>query len=146
MSINDKPYLISRALTLIHSIPISRTRRFWEGLENGKIYGTKCVNCKLLYYPPQADCPKCMKNNMEWIELSRRGVLETYSASYLKPQGFDKHETPYIIGIARLPENVRVMGILTGVDVDNVKIGMEVEIYTGRDEEGFYTIYFKPTI
>jgi uncharacterized OB-fold protein len=35
----------SRPLNLIHDVPIVRTKMFWNGLKEGRIYATKCRDC-----------------------------------------------------------------------------------------------------
>lgn len=138
------PTMKSRPLTYIHDIPVLRVKRYWDGLAEGKIYATKCKSCGKLYYPPQGDCPECLKSDMEWVELTKEGVLETFVAAFLKPQGFEHFETPYIIAIARVPEGVRVMGLLKDIDYKDAKVGMRVEISTHIGEDGFPVIVFRP--
>jgi len=120
----------SRPLNLIHGVPIVKTKMFWDGLKEGRIYATKCRDCGKIYFPPQADCPKCLKSNLEWISLSSEGEIETFTESHLKPQGFTYYEKPYIIAIARVGD-VRVMGWLMNVkDERCVRVGDEVVLGT----------------
>jgi len=136
----------SRPLSFIHDVPITKTKMFWDGLKEGRIYATKCRDCGKIYFPPQVDCPKCLKSNFEWISLSNEGEIETFTESHLKPQGFTHYEKPYIIAIAKTPEEVKVMGWLEGVEVDNVKVGMKVEITSRIQPDGYPAIIFKPRI
>jgi uncharacterized OB-fold protein len=127
---------------LTHDIPISKTRTYWDGLKEGKVYATKCRKCGETYYPPQVDCPKCLASEVEWIRLLE-GNLETFTQVYLKPQGFGHYEQNYIVAIARTAEGVKVMGWLEEADVKNVKAGMSVEISAKTMPDGFPAIIFK---
>jgi len=140
----ELPTIKSRPLLFVHAIPISKTKRYWDGLAEGKIYATRCRICGELYYPPQADCAKCYRSEVEWVELSREGVLEAFTCSYLKPQAFEHFETPYIIAIAKLPEGVKIMGILKDVDCKEVRVGMRVAIESKIGDDGFPIIIFRP--
>jgi len=138
----EHPSIKSRTLTLAHDIPISRTKIYWDGLKDGKVYATKCKNCSQTYYPPQPDCPNCLSSNMEWIQISE-GTLETFTQAHLKPQGFTHYEENYIIAIAKTLEGVKVMGWLEETDIRNVKVGMHVEIIAKTMPDGFPTIILK---
>ncbi|MGC8606030.1 MAG: Zn-ribbon domain-containing OB-fold protein [Vulcanisaeta sp.] len=125
----EGPTIDSVPIVYRHKIPISKTVKYWDGLKEGKIYATRCRSCGAVYYPPQADCPYCGSSDVEWIELPREGILETFTRVYSRPQGYEEFE-PYIIAIARVG-NVRVMGWLINVkDERCVKIGDEVILST----------------
>jgi uncharacterized OB-fold protein len=47
-----------------------------------------------------------------------------------------KDELPYVVAMVELPEGVRMLGSLTGVDVEQVRVGMPVEAYAVEFEPG----------
>jgi len=140
---SEMPTLRSRKLEIIYNIPISKTLKFWEGLEKGKIYTTKCKNCGKLYFPPVADCAECYSSDMEWIELSGEGEIETFTHVIVKPASF-QDEPPYTVAIARLKEGIRALAWLTGVKKKDVKVGMKVRLMAKVTPEGRLTYEFKP--
>jgi uncharacterized OB-fold protein len=125
----DKPLTLksARTLHLTYNLPISRTSKFWKGLEEGKIYATKCQKCGKLHFPPVADCGDCGSSNLKWTELDGEGEIETFTQVVVKPASFSE-ESDYIVAIARLREGVRALAWLTGVERENVKIGMKVKL------------------
>jgi hypothetical protein len=139
----ELPSITSRPITFVHKVPVLKTRLFWDGLKEGKVYATKCRKCGKVYYPPQGDCAPCLSSNMEWVELNKDAVLETYTHALQRPAGFDQYE-PYIIAIARTREGVRVMGWLEGIKPEEVKVGMKLEMSTRKLPDGFLVITFKP--
>jgi hypothetical protein len=139
----ELPSITSRPITFVHKVPVLKTRLFWDGLKEGKVYATKCRKCGKVYYPPQGDCAPCLSSDMEWMELRRDVVLETYTHALQRPAGFDQYE-PYIIAIARTREGVRVMGWLEGTKPEEVKVGMKLEMSTRKLPDGFLVITFKP--
>lgn len=139
---SEYPSMKSRTLTLIHDIPISKTKIYWDGLKEGKIYATKCKKCGRVYYPPQVDCHNCLTSDVEWIQLLE-GNLETFTQVYLKPQGFSHYEHNYIVAIAKTAEGAKVMGWLEDMDVKTVKVGTSVKITAKTMPDGFPAIIFK---
>jgi len=140
---SEMPTLRSRKLEIIYNIPISKTLKFWEGLKEGKIYTTKCKKCGRLYFPPVADCAECYSSDMEWIELSGEGEIETFTHVIVKPASF-QDEPPYTVAIARLKEGVRALAWLTDVKKKDVKVGLKVKLVGKVTPEGRLTYEFKP--
>jgi uncharacterized OB-fold protein len=138
----EYPTIKSRTLTLTHEVPICKTKTYWEGLKAGKVYAAKCKKCGEIYYPPQADCPKCLTSQIEWVELSE-GEIETFTKVSLKPQGFNHYKEDFIIAIAKTPEGAKVMGWLENTDVENIKPGAHIKITAKIMPDGFPTIILK---
>ncbi len=67
-------------------------------LDQGKVMGTQCKNCGLVFFPPRADCHQCLAGAMEWFEVSGTGKLITYSKLEYAPIGFDD-DLPYTIAL-----------------------------------------------
>ncbi|SDG81505.1 Zn-ribbon domain-containing OB-fold protein [Microbacterium pygmaeum] len=82
------------------------TRTFWDGLRDGTFLTTRCQDCGHMTFPPKPVCPECWKSNVEWVELSGRGVLVSYTEVSAAPQMFE-HEAPYTLCIVDLDESVR---------------------------------------
>ena len=140
----ETPSITTRSITFTHKVPIIKTRRFWEKLREGEVYATKCRKCGRFYYPPQGDCAHCLSSDVEWVKLSREAILETYTHALQRPAGFDQYE-PYTIAIAKTKDGVRVMGWLEDVKLEEVKVGMKLEMSTRKLPDGFLVITFKPS-
>ena len=119
----------ARTLRITYNLPISRTSKFWQGLKDGKVYATKCKNCNKLYFPPVADCGACGSSEVEWVELSGEGEIVTFTQVLVKPASFS--EDPfYIVAIAKLKDGVKALAWLTGIEREDVKVGMKVKLVT----------------
>ncbi|MFQ5951710.1 MAG: Zn-ribbon domain-containing OB-fold protein, partial [Candidatus Geothermarchaeales archaeon] len=106
----------AHSLTLSYDIPIEGIKEFWDGIEKGKILTTRCKHCGSVFFPPQTDCPECLASDTEWIELSREAELEAYTKISYPPESFRKR-APYVVGIGRLKEGVRVLAWIIGADI-----------------------------
>jgi uncharacterized OB-fold protein len=137
------PAIKSREIKIVQEIPISKTLKFWEGLKQGKVYATKCVQCGKLYFPPAADCPDCLSSQMEWIELSNEAEIETFTHVVIRPTSFQQNK-PYTVAIGRLKEGVKVLAWLTGFKLSEIKVGMKVKLVAKLTQEGNPTYEFVP--
>jgi uncharacterized OB-fold protein len=106
---------------------ITKVGRFFEGLKENKLLGTKCKKCGTTYFPPRVDCSKCLADEIEWIELSGEGELATFTVNTTPPESFSKYGT-YIIGIVKLNDGPAVMTWLKDVKPEDAKVGMRLKI------------------
>jgi len=129
-----------RELSIRYTISVERIRRFFEGLTEGKVYATRCKHCGTAYFPPQADCPKCRRSDMEWIEIAGEGELLTYTIIYTKPSSF-AHYPDYTVGIARFPQGVNVLAWVRETDPKKLRVGMKVRLEVVRRQPENYLTY-----
>lgn len=104
---------------------IAKTNDFIDYLESGKVMGTRCRDCGLVFFPPRADCHQCLAGNMEWFEVSGAGRLVTYSKLQFAPVGFQE-DVPYCIALLDYGD-YKVFGRIAGdIAEEELKIGMEM--------------------
>lgn len=141
---SEEPVLHSRrTLSLRFDIPISRTHGFWDALRQGRLVTTKCTSCGNLSFPPQADCPRCMGNTFEWVDLGRHASLVTFTYVQITPASFADMD-PYIIAIGEFPAGVKVLAWLEGVQPENAKPGMKLRVEAKSSAEGNPYYVFVP--
>jgi uncharacterized OB-fold protein len=134
--LSEQPFLHSRrSLTLRFDIPISKTHEFWDALKEGRFVSTKCSKCGNISFPPQADCPKCMGSEFTWVDLGREAKLVTFTHVQITPASFVDSD-PYIIAIGQLPDGLKVLAWLEGVQREDAKPGMSLRIEGRTSKEG----------
>lgn len=74
---------------------------FLDGLREGKIYGTYCEKCGMVYVPPKIYCPYCYSQLDKWVEVKDEGRVVSAVASYYSSY-MEKLDKPEIIGIIKL--------------------------------------------
>ena len=102
--------------------------KYAEGLKQGKLLGLKCNDCGAYTAPPKKVCMECSSENLEVVELSGKGKLQTFTVLRVCPEGF---EPPYIVAIAETDEGPWLTGNLIDVDPDKATmelIGQKVKI------------------
>lgn len=106
----------------------AKVHDFIRFLEDGKIAGTRCKKCKKLYFPPRVDCESCLSDEMEWITLSDKCKLITYTNVHFAPPHF-RYDCPYPIALAQLEGSLRVFAPLSKeIKEEEIKIGMDLKL------------------
>jgi uncharacterized OB-fold protein len=104
---------------------ITKVNDFISYLEDGKVMGTRCKECGLFFFPPRADCHQCLTSDMEWVEVSGKGKLVTYSKLEFAPIGFGD-DLPYAIAVLDYGEYKIFGRISSDVPEDEIQVGMEM--------------------
>ncbi len=102
--------------------------KYTEALKEGKFLGLKCNQCGAYTVPPKKVCMECSSEDMEVVELSGKGKLQTFTVLRVPPEGF---EAPYIVAMVETKEGPWVTGNLVGVDPDKATMnlmGREVKV------------------
>ena len=140
----EEPTLHSRrTLTLRFNIPIGKTHRFWDALKLGRFVTTKCKVCGTISFPPQADCPKCMSSEFEWVDLGTEAKLVTYTYVQITPASFVSSD-PYIIAIGELSNGLKVLAWLEGVALRAARPGMKLRLEARDTQESNPYYVFVP--
>jgi uncharacterized OB-fold protein len=124
--------------------PDPETRRFWDALREHKLLFQKCQGCGTHFAPYQAICPKCWSDDVMDYKASGRGTVYTFSIVYRAPTPAFKPDLPYVVAIVELDEGVYFTTNLVGCPIDEVFIGMEVEVVFEDATEAFTLAKFRP--
>ncbi|MCG8637965.1 MAG: Zn-ribbon domain-containing OB-fold protein [Desulfobacterales bacterium] len=120
----------------------TRVNDFIDNLEQGKVMHTCCKACGEHFFPPRADCSKCLASDMEWQEVKGKGSLVSYSRLKYAPAGFEE-DLPYTIALLDYGR-YQVFGRLDGrLDPDEVKIGMDLSTVVNELPDGRLNYVFK---
>jgi uncharacterized OB-fold protein len=116
-------------------VPYSKVSDFAVYLKDGRLMGSVCEDCGFATFPPRADCPRCLSGKFAFSEISGRGSIYTYSTIAAAPTGFDDM-APYTVAVVDLEEGGRLLSwIGDTIPVDEVEIGMEVQVVPRLFEE-----------
>lgn len=120
---------------------ITRTNDFVGNLAEGRVTGTKCKGCGAIWFPPRADCVKCLGSEMEWFDVSGTGELVSFSELQYGPVGFED-DLPYTVALLDFGD-YKVFGrISKDVPYDELKIGMRMKAEVRELAEGQLTYVF----
>jgi len=101
---------------------------FITQLEAGKVMATRCRKCGGSYFPPKADCPKCLSSDVEWFEVKSQGKLASYTVVNYGPSGFE-NDAPYILALAKFDEGIQILARLSrDIEEKDIKMGMDLTV------------------
>jgi uncharacterized OB-fold protein len=122
----------------------TKVNDFVDHLEEGNVMGTRCKECGMVFFPPRADCYRCLTSNTEWFEISGSGRLVTYSKLEYAPVGFGE-DLPYCIALLDYGD-FKVFGRIGGeFPEDQIEIGMEMITVVNKLSNGQLNYVFKRT-
>jgi hypothetical protein len=104
----------------------TKVNDFIDYLEEGKVMGSRCKECGLVFFPPRADCYKCFSSDMEWFDVTGKGKLMAYSKLKYAPVGFDE-DLPYCIAVLDYGDYKIFGRIASDISEDEIKLGMELK-------------------
>ena len=113
--------------------------------ETPALEGSRCSNCGDTFYPPRHICLGCYHEGLDRVPLSSRGKLWTFTIARMTLPG-SLVSAPYVIAQVELPEGVMIPTVLTDVDPESVRIGMNLELVVEKatmDAQGNEVMTFK---
>lgn len=120
----------------------TKVNDFIDRLEQGKVSGTRCRECGMQFFPPRADCSKCLSNDMEWFDVEGAGKLLTYSKLKYAPIGFEE-DLPYCIALLDYGD-YKVFGrISSDLADEDIKVGMEMRAVVNKLSNGQLNYVFQ---
>ena len=138
----------------MHTKNVIAAREGWYTIdaERPRLIGSQCKGCQTYYFPKyDSYCrnPVCDSESFDQVELSHRGKIWSYTnAAYPPPPPFvadDPYELFAIAAVELEKERIVVLGQLaTGVGVDDVSIGDEVELTLetlNEDDDNEYIVW-----
>lgn len=114
---------------------VTRVNDFIDHLEQGRVAGTRCIDCGLTFFPPRADCCQCLTDHMDWFEVSGTGRLVTYSKLQYAPVGFEE-DLPYRIALLDYGDYKLFGRIGSDLADDEIEIGMSLQTVANRTSNG----------
>ena len=122
----------------------SETEAFWEATAEGTLLLPRCDDCDTVIWYPRAFCPACGEP---------RGHVDRGERARLRLQLHDQparrrsrtaSSAPYVLAYVELEEGPRMMTNIVDCDVDEVEIGMPVEVVFHDTGEGSALYRFRP--
>jgi uncharacterized OB-fold protein len=143
---SSRDIAVAAPIGMVSLAPNSWTEPFWVAAARHQLTVQRCLNCAVVRHPPGPFCPKCRTQPSEWVELSGRATLYSYTVirHALVPQLRDY--LPMVIAVVE-PEGAptaRLVANLVDVAVGDVVIGMPLEVVWEDAGDGVSVYRFRP--
>ena len=102
---------------------------FWTGGKDGEVRFLRCQTCGYYIHPPSPICPKDLSRDLAPSAVSGRATVHTFTVirqNYARPF---RDLVPYVVAMIELEEGPMMMGNLSDVDLDDVRVGLPVEVW-----------------
>ena len=132
------PYAWNAGETASHYLTCLRDKK--------KIFGKKCPKCSKVLVPPRKSCPFCFVDTAEWVPLSGKGEVDTFTI-VRRDTNLQPRKAPFAYAVIKLEgADTGFVHILGDVDVEEIKTGMKVEAVFAEERSGLVTDikYFRP--
>ncbi|MFQ5711426.1 MAG: Zn-ribbon domain-containing OB-fold protein [Candidatus Geothermarchaeales archaeon] len=132
----------------LYTVGVAGEKFFREIKENGRIMGTKCRRCGIVYVPPRTYCERCFEKLEEWVDVGKKGTVHTYTIAYVDVDESRLRE-PVVYAVVKIDgTSGGIVHKLGEVDLKDVDFSMPVEAVLKPPEEREGSIndivYFKP--
>ena len=120
------------------------TGRVWrEQPQRYQMMANKDTETGKIYFPPRLVAPGNLEATFEDVQLGGFGKVVTYTIIRVAPTPYGDL-APYALAVVETDERARLTCQITDIDVDDVKIGMEVEFEFRKlyDDNAASIIYY----
>ena len=99
---------------------------FWEAADREEFVGQRCGECGKYTFPPRPMCPVCHSLKREIVPLSGKGTVQSWTMPRHPPAlGFAE---PPIVAVIKLQEGINFVSNVVGIKLEDVKLGLPVEV------------------
>ncbi|MFE9755649.1 bifunctional MaoC family dehydratase N-terminal/OB-fold nucleic acid binding domain-containing protein [Streptomyces microflavus] len=104
---------------------------FWAGVAEHRLLIQRCTRCATLRFPWLPGCNACAGQEWDTVEASGEGTVFSHVVMHhpsfpaFDPSG---EGGPYAVALIELAEGVRIVGNVTGVPYDKVRVGLPVRL------------------
>ncbi len=94
---------------------------YWASVTDGAMQAQKCKSCSAMRYPPSACCPKCLGVETEWVTLSGKGTVLSWTTFHR--QYLPAYPAPSTIVAVQLEEGPMMISNIDETERASLKIG-----------------------
>jgi uncharacterized OB-fold protein len=98
---------------------------FFAEVRAGRLTAIRCTQCRELAIPPKEFCGSCGKRAWESVPLAGHGTIASFTVIRVAPRGH-VGQTPYAVAVVRLVEGVALLGRVTDLPLESLRVGLPV--------------------
>ena len=119
---------------------------FWDGCRNDELRMQRCAACKKYRWLPRPMCPHCNALEHEWVTVSGRGKVFSWTVIVHPVHPAANEKVPYNVAQVQLDEDPDLILVTNLVEIDNdaIRIDLPVEAVFVEYEPGVKIPQFRP--
>lgn len=134
----------AREIPLPLPVPTPTTQPFWDGAREGRLMLQRDRSTGEPFFYPRALAPGTLSDDLEWFEASGRGTVFSYTVDRRGSAPAFQAKAPYVIAIVELEEGPRITTNIVGCEIEDVHIGMPVEVAYEPVNDDITLVKFRP--
>ena len=122
-------------------------RPFWDGTQAKQLRLPRCTGCKRFNWYPQPMCPRCRSLGYDWVPVSGKGKLFSYTVVRRPFLQESAGKVPFIVVLVALDDcpYVRFVSNLIHSKPEEIYIGMPVEVVFMKASDEVTLPFFRRT-
>jgi uncharacterized OB-fold protein len=120
------------------------TRPFWEAAKRHELVMPRCTTCDHLFFYPRSECPRCFSATLEWVRVSGRGRLHSFTIVYQPANAAFRDSAPYVYAVVQLDEGPRLVSNVVQCDPEAVRVDMPLVAVFDAVTPEWTLVKFKP--
>lgn len=124
--------------------PQEDTEPFWAAAREHRLVVCRERSTGRHFFYPRSFDPATWSTDVEWVEVSGRATLVTYSVVHQNDLPPWHERVPYVVAIVELDEGPRLMTNIVGCDPGALRIGMPLQVVWRDLGEGYTVPDFTP--
>ncbi len=128
--------------------PDADTREFWEFCRQRELRFQRCTACGRFRQPPLPGCPHCGSNMQEWVRVSGRGGVFSYTVVHHAAVPVIQDAVPYVVILVEFDDapGARLVSNLIDAAADHLRIGLPVDLVWDEPVAGVVLPRFRPAV
>jgi uncharacterized OB-fold protein len=120
------------------------SRPFWEAAKRHELVMPRCKMCAHLFFYPRSECPHCLSTNLEWVQVSGRARLHSFTVVQQPAHAAFREDVPYVYAVVQLDEGPRLVSNIVQGDIDALRVDMPLEVVFDDVTPEWTLVKFKP--
>ncbi|MDA8188567.1 MAG: Zn-ribbon domain-containing OB-fold protein [Dehalococcoidales bacterium] len=121
----DQSYINTMDVFPLEAPEQNQLFQFYNYLREDRFTTTRCASCGQLSWPPRTVCPHCMSNQLEWVDMPKKGRLFGYTVQFAGVSPV--FDVPLYLGVVEFDNGIKLLSRLVETTEDELEIGKEVE-------------------
>ena len=120
------------------------TRPFWEAARRHELLMPRCTTCDYIFFYPRSECPRCLSTHLEWVKVSGRARLHSFTVVQQPANAAFRGDVPYVYAVVQLDEGPRLVSNIVQCDIEALRVDMPLEAVFDDVTPEWTLVKFKP--
>ena len=120
------------------------TRPFWEAARRHELRLPRCTTCDHVFFYPRSECPRCLSTHLEWVKVSGRARLHSFTIVQHPANTAFRDDVPYVYAVVQLDEGPRLVSNIVQCDINALRVDMPLEAVFDDVTPEWTLVKFKP--